>query len=205
MSNPTGWERLPDGCYVNDGCSRGRLKRGLCSKHYSRWRKHGDVTAYHPGARPKTLEELLVGFGSLTMRAENGCLLWIGNIDLRGYGTFVWKGKRHRAHRFLYEAQRGPVAPGLELDHLCHNQDDACFQKDCLHRRCVEIGHLEPVPHVVNCRRGNTTRLRTTCWRGHLLEGSNIYIYPNGRRRCRTCKRLNSKRWKAMRKAGTPQ
>lgn len=36
-------------CKINDDCSTGgRLKRGLCRKHYERWLKHGDVSVVLP-------------------------------------------------------------------------------------------------------------------------------------------------------------
>lgn len=46
------------------------------------------------------------------------------------------------AHRFCYQELVGPVAEGLELDHLCEN------------KLCVNPSHLEPVTHQVNILRG---------------------------------------------------
>ena len=47
--------------------------------------------------------------------AANGCWLWSGPVDHRGYG-------RHGAplaHRILYERLVGPIPAARELDHLC--------------------------------------------------------------------------------------
>lgn len=37
---------------------------------------------------------------------------------------------------------------------------------------------------------------RTHCIRGHRLTAQNVYIYPDGRRQCRLCRRATDKRWK---------
>ena len=37
--------------------------------------------------------------------------------------------------------------------------------------------------------------IKTLCKRGHPLDGENLYITPDGKRRCRTCRREANKRW----------
>lgn len=77
---------------------------------------------------------------------ETGCWLWTGCRDANGYGV-VRGTKKTYAHRFFFEASNGPIADGLELDHLCGN------------RACCNPNHLEPVPHAINVRRGRAALL----------------------------------------------
>lgn len=63
-----------------------------------------------------------------------------------GYVMFSLAGKYHLAHRLSYEHFVGPIPGGLVLDHVCHTDDPSCpGGLPCLHRRCVNPAHLEPV------------------------------------------------------------
>lgn len=74
---------------------------------------------------------------------ETGCWVWQWRKTPKGYGQ--WRGRL--AHRKVYEDKLGPVADGLELDHLCRN------------RLCVNPAHLEPVTHATNVQRGAKPKL----------------------------------------------
>jgi len=111
---------------------------------------------------------------------ESGCMPWLGNISVKGYGRLNRDGRMRLAHRLTYAMFVGPLDPELTLDHLCRN------------RRCVAPGHLEQVslrenvmrspiaPSAVNAR-------KVTCPQGHELSGANLYINPAGGRVCRSC------------------
>jgi hypothetical protein len=101
-----------------------------------------------------------------------------------GY-VHIWQGSHQRvAHRVIYEYLIGFVKKGLELDHLCRN------------RWCCNPDHLEQVTRKVNVMRGLVPGIRTTrCPQGHLYEGDNLYVRPNGHRSCRTCTRDSVRRY----------
>lgn len=77
---------------------------------------------------------------------RTGCWNWLLAVDKGGYGD-VSRPPYRSAHRWFYEMIVGPIDEGLDLDHTCRN------------RRCVNPQHLEPVPTVVNVRRGLGTTL----------------------------------------------
>lgn len=114
---------------------------------------------------------------------ETGCWLWLSDAQLRaGYGRFYFDGRRHQAHRFVYELLVGSVPEGMELDHLCRI------------RRCVNPAHLEPVTGRVNILRGVSpsavNAAKSHCSRGHELTGDNLvasFLQQTGGRRCRIC------------------
>lgn len=112
----------------------------------------------------------------------NGCWQWRGCMHSEGYGVY---GKSPKyAHRMSYERARGPIAAGLQIDHLC---------KD---RACVNPDHLEAVTQSVNILRGDSPgalSVRTgRCGRGHEWTPENTYVRKDGGgRQCRACAREN--------------
>jgi hypothetical protein len=116
-----------------------------------------------------------------TSVSETGC--WLREVGLKpkGYSSFKYQGKSHRAHRLTYSLLVGPIPEGLVLDHLCRV------------RNCVNPDHLEPVTQKVNVSRGRAGQpqlARTHCPHGHPYSGSNLSIHKKGGRRCKECARL---------------
>lgn len=123
-------------------------------------------------------------------REPDGCWLWIGKSKTQdGYGLLKWRGKSHRAHRFVYEMIKGPIPGGAPLDHLCRV------------RACVNPDHLEPTTVRINTLRGDTLPARnaakTHCPQGHPYSEENTYRNPAGQRTCRTCNRAKTARYQA--------
>jgi hypothetical protein len=113
------------------------------------------------------------------IKAEGDCWQWTGAYAGKGYGGTWLNGRHYRAHRAVWELLVGPISEGMTLDHLCRN------------RRCVNPAHLEPVAMRENIMRGEGVGARnarkTHCPLGHPYEGGNLYVAPDGQRRCRIC------------------
>lgn len=178
VGEPRAVTRLPQPCAI-DGCgrpiSRGSA-RGWCNGHYKRWWRYGDPLAGKP-----IFSSVAARFWTKVDRAggPDSCWLWTAS-RVRGYGNFsVRSHSIIKAHRFAYELTVGPIAVGLEIDHLCHNP------------ACVNPGHLEPVTPEENRRRANPgayLAARTHCPQGHPYDEANTYWSLHRiHRACRAC------------------
>ena len=125
-----------------------------------------------------------------------GCWLWRGSRNALGYGQLN-RGRRGEglipAHRAAYELMVGPIADGLEIDHLCRQPS------------CVRPDHLEPVTPAENKRRAllspsNLNAAKAACINGHPFDEANTYVRKDGNRMCRSCHR-DRQRNAARRKA----
>jgi len=112
----------------------------------------------------------------------SACWEW-PRVNNRGYG-YVWLNATERmsAHRLVYEEAIGSIPPGWVVHHICGN------------RRCVNPEHLTAMP------RGDHSRLHAllddTCAHGHPRTPENVYVTPNGERRCRSCNARNARAYK---------
>jgi len=112
--------------------------------------------------------------GERIEKRDDGCWIWMGATNPRGYGNIGYQGKSYKAHRFIYERLVGQIPDGLTLDHLCRVP------------LCVNPEHLEPCTMRENIRRGSKANL-THCQNGHEFTDENTVIKSNGTRRCRIC------------------
>ncbi len=131
------------------------------------------------------------------------CWLWqaFRAPGQHNYGQFSVNNRNILAHCFAYEALVGPIPDGLEIDHLCRNPP------------CVKPEHLEAVSHAENVRRGDSklisgrrAAVRTHCLNSHVFSGTNLYVSPQGKRFCRSCRReAGARRRSRNRKASLHQ
>lgn len=145
---------VPKPCSVED-CDRDAKERGLCHRHYMRLRRTGSLAS--------PIQSLRDRFDGKVERTD-GCWLWTGTVGPTGYGQIGSDTDRKRmlyAHRVSYELHVGPIPAGLEIDHTCHTDDPECPGGPCLHRRCVNPKHLEPVTTAENQRRAQTRTRRS--------------------------------------------
>ena len=86
-------------------------------------------------------------------RDGEDCWTWTGVLTGGGYGRFNFRGRSLMAHRVSYALAYGVIPAGLQVDHLCHNNDLSCPGGECEHRRCVDPHHLAAVTREENKRR----------------------------------------------------
>lgn len=159
-----------------DACDRPYRSRGLCSSHYSRRLRAGEIELVQP-QRPDDER-----FWS-NVDAGGVCWEWTGSLTPKGYGTFMAKGRKaYRAHRYAWIILVGEIPQAMTIDHICKN------------KRCVNPDHFELVTAEENTRRGGSASAlnarKTHCKRGHEFTPENTYVqYNKGKagRRCREC------------------
>lgn len=124
--------------------------------------------------------------------APGGCWLWAGYCDPKGYGrtSSGWK----LVHRVVFSVLVGPIPEGFELDHVCHNRDLTCpGDVTCIHRRCCNPAHLEPVSREENIARMAAHNAAIgRCVNGHDLLETRQWSSPSAKRLrwwCGACQR----------------
>jgi len=140
-------------------------------------------------------------------RPELGpCWEWTGARVAGGYGTFGHAGRTFYAHRWAYEHLIGLIPPGLQSDHLCHNNSGCLGGPSCPHRACVKPSHIEPVTQRENIQRGEGgwgtwQRTKTHCPQGHVYDEENTYIDRRNTRHCIKCNRSQAREYQRARRA----
>lgn len=141
-----------------DGCEESAVTRGWCGKHYGRWLRTGSPTEV-----TRIYGDDLKRFNS-RIEVSGDCHIWTGAINAYGYGVFRTGGKTVRAHRYMFEQEKGTIPNGIVLDHVCHN------------RACVKVEHLRFVTDKQNgenrssVNSNNTSGVRGVHWREDLKK-----------------------------------
>lgn len=118
--------------------------------------------------------------GRIQPNIKTRCWYWLGAPSKAGYGLMSVANQTLYAHRISHELYKGPIDPGLEVDHLCRV------------RHCVNPAHLEAVTPRVNNLRSQSPAARnakvTHCPYGHAYDAANTGIGEHGTRKCKACK-----------------
>ena len=201
----------------------GKLRRGRCERCYRAMRRREAGISERLTARRDPVMYVL----ALSVPAHGGCVLFTG-WTTKGYARVnLGEGRKAAsAHRLVYERLLGPVPDGLQLDHVCHTRSTTCRGGvTCLHRRCVNPYHLEPVTSQENTRRaierpassftpyggggggrpGPGRKPSDFCHVGHPMTPDNLLWAKQSansdkrRRRCKECSRAYQRaRWKRL-------
>lgn len=168
-----------------EGCERPSRKRGWCSTHYTRWRRHGDPTVTHRGENACSVEGCARPY-----RCSGYCDLhyrrWLNNGDplavsfIRGDdearlwskvavtpSCWLWQGNTDRdGYGCLEVAGRFTRAHRFAYELLVGPIPegltlDHVWERGCRHHNCVNPAHLEPVTREENTRRANEVRHAT--------------------------------------------
>jgi len=125
----------------------------------------------------------------ISIDESTGCWIWTGSTSNKSsshpYGNLKVDGKMVYAHRFLYAAHKGPIPPGMQIDHLCRNT------------KCCNPEHLEVVTPRENTIRG--ANAKTHCAKGHDWTPENHVVNGKGHRTCKICSNFYWRRWKEAR------
>ncbi len=120
------------------------------------------------------------------------CVLWEGCVGVSGYGR-KWRGGRDDyAHRAAYEEARGPIPPGLTIDHLCRV------------KLCVNPDHLEVVTSRENIRRAAVQDGKRVCPHGENTERA-IRSHRKGPGNCKRCKTEYNQEFRRRRRLVDPE
>jgi hypothetical protein len=149
----------------------------------------------------------LARFQVKTVRLANGCLHWKA-AKSKGYGRFREGGRLRQAHVVAWEHVNGPVPPGMDVDHKCHNMDRDCPGGECAHRACVEVSHLGVEARRRNLLLGRgidrNNSQKECCPQGHPYDESNTYRTAKGRY-CRSCHTSRTVAAKKAKRINCPQ
>lgn len=113
------------------GCGRKHKGHGLCGPHLTQRQKGGPL-------RPITKSLPFSERFWLKVDKTETCWSWTATKVKGGYGHIGKEGKLILAHRASYEMAYGPIPPGSQVDHKCHNTS------------CVRPDHLQAVTQPLN-------------------------------------------------------
>ena len=127
----------------------------------------------------------------------NTCWLWNRPLQQTGYGQIFSEGRPIAAHRLSWQLHFGAIPEGMSV---CHT----CDVKHCVNPSHLFLGSPKDNTHDM-IKKGRGLQPKTSCIRGHLLEGDNLYLRKdNGQRMCRACCRIRQlERYRRLRNPQT--
>lgn len=146
-----------------EGCEAVGYCRGLCQRHYARWKRHGDPLAGRGvrGAAPRYFRETVVPFEG------DECLLWPFGQFSTGYGLISVDGNPRGVHREACEARHGsPPSDAYEAAHNCGNP--LCCNPAHLRWALPKQNKADEVSH--GTRREGETHTNSKVTAGEVIE-----------------------------------
>lgn len=127
-----------------DGCGCPVRSRGWCSRHYYRWRMHGDPLS---GRIPSgTLAEWI---DDVALRYEgDDCLIWPFSRNNKGYGQIRQNGRTEIVSRLVcIEVNGPPPTTDHEAAHSCGKGHLGCVTKRHLSWKTAKENKADDLMH----------------------------------------------------------
>jgi hypothetical protein len=140
--------------------------------------------------------EFVAKFESRVVRDDcmpDGCHIWTGSKNNKGYGTISFNKKSFIASRSSYVIYNGAIPHGM---HICHR----CDNPPCVNPAHLFLGSQSDNMKDAVAKNRNWNVAKTHCPQGHEYADGNLWKSPTrNSRQCRICiKEKNDKRKLAL-------
>jgi hypothetical protein len=122
------------------GCGKPHIARGLCDRHYRRWKRHGNPLGGRIlGETWRFLREVVLPY------AGDKCLIWPYSRTVKGYRQI---GRNQIVSRLACERVHGPApSPQHQAAHNCGNGHLGCVNPRHLSWKTVKENHADKIVH----------------------------------------------------------
>lgn len=155
------------------GCENtGRLRRGWCQMHYSKWYSHGDPLT--PQRKPPNGEAARY-FSDVVMAYEGDeCQMWPYARNKEGYGI-VTRGDKPGmclvSRRVCAKVHGPPPTPDHEAAHSCGHGKDGCYTKRHLAWKTHAENEADKLAHGTHNRGERSGNAKLTNAQAIIIKG----------------------------------